>query len=314
MGELADLKSGSAGDPAVSVVIPTRNRWDLLPRRGLRAALNQTGVSLEILVVDDGSEKRAPALESLALANVSVIEANRHVGLAAARNIGIDLARGEWIAFLDDDDLWAPRKLRFLIEALQSSGADFAYSSGVLLDAELKAIHFTPAVPPDQLLEAMLKRCAIEASGSNVVVSAALLQRLGGFDEAFSTAADWEMLLRLAKFGRGVAVQKPLVAYCPSSWLLEEEQHFREECERLAQVHPEVSVDWAGWDRWAAESFHLAGRYAAAAARYLSAGLRHATPRTLGLAGRASLRMPVRRHLRTAPVDEMEQWLMPYRA
>ena len=280
--ELGGSKVADPVDPLVTVVIPTRDRWDVLPRMGLKAALAQLGVSFEIVIVDDGSIERPPPLAAFTLPNVRLVQAERHSGPATARNIGIAHARGRWLAFLDDDDLWAPGKLSSLVQALRSSGADFAYSSGVLLDAGLRPIEFTPAVPVEELFGAMQERCAIEASGSNVVASAALLARIGGFNESFSTAADWEMLFRLAKAGRAVAVEDPLVAYCPAPGYWK-----RISASGMSvsgwQVHPEVSVDWSGRDRWVAESFYRAGRYGAAASRYLAAGLRHRAPRILGL-------------------------------
>src|SRR5439155_20114090 len=105
--------------PEVSVVIPRRNRWPLLAAHALPSALCQEEVELEVIVVDDGSTDGTPSrLELLADSRLHVRPLEKSRGVAAARNAGIEEARGEWIAFLDDDDLWSPRKLRTHVDAL----------------------------------------------------------------------------------------------------------------------------------------------------------------------------------------------------
>src|SRR5215213_295324 len=97
--------------PDATIIIPTRDRPDWLPRT-LLSALEQQGTEAEIIVVDDGST--TPVSERLtreAQSRLRVLRNPSSLGVARARNRGIDEARGEWIAFLDDDDVWAPNKL-----------------------------------------------------------------------------------------------------------------------------------------------------------------------------------------------------------
>ena len=98
----------SAGKPDVSVVVPTRDRWTLLDAT-LTSALAQQGVNFEIIVIDDGSSSQPPPMPALTDPRVRLIRNAGPHGVARARNLGIDQARGQWIAFLDDDDVWAPR-------------------------------------------------------------------------------------------------------------------------------------------------------------------------------------------------------------
>ena len=94
----------------VSVIIPTFNRSRLVAE-AVASALAQEAVALEVIVVDDGSEDDTPTvLTSLGVAVRPVFQA--HAGVSAARNTGIRMARGEWLAFLDSDDLWLPQKLQ----------------------------------------------------------------------------------------------------------------------------------------------------------------------------------------------------------
>src|SRR5216684_3578198 len=121
--------------PEVSVVIPTRNRWGLLSRSGLAAALMQKGVDLEIIVVDDGSTDETPGrLAALENPRVRVIRHDQRQGVARARNRGVAEAESEWVAFLDDDDLWSPDKLRRQLELANGSSAGFVYGAAIALD------------------------------------------------------------------------------------------------------------------------------------------------------------------------------------
>src|SRR5437870_2723711 len=108
-------QSPSSSMPSISVIVPTRLRHHLLPR-ALRSLLAQTYSDFEILVVDDNpSEKRVssdPALASLLKhPKVRVLVHEQPRNAAAARNVALREARGEWISYLDDDDAYQPAKL-----------------------------------------------------------------------------------------------------------------------------------------------------------------------------------------------------------
>ena len=98
--------------PKVSVVLPTFERWPLL-LRALTSVLDQTDVDLEVLVIDDCSSDGTPArLGAIADPRLRVLRQETNQGVARARNRAIEAAQGEWVAFLDDDDFWAPTCLR----------------------------------------------------------------------------------------------------------------------------------------------------------------------------------------------------------
>ena len=114
--EVPIVEASASGRSSVSVVIPTCNRARMVAA-AVRSALAQTHAPLEVLVVLDGPESRgaqntADALAEIDDARLRLISLDAHVGGAEARNIGVREARGHWIAFLDDDDLWLPSKLR----------------------------------------------------------------------------------------------------------------------------------------------------------------------------------------------------------
>src|SRR5688500_12055006 len=94
--------------PAVSVVIPTYNRAQFLPR-AISSALSQEGVDLELLVVDDHStDGTQQLLGTFGDPRLRTFRNERNEGVSRSRNWAIQEARGRWIAFLDDDDVWAP--------------------------------------------------------------------------------------------------------------------------------------------------------------------------------------------------------------
>ncbi|HEX4773754.1 MAG TPA: glycosyltransferase family 2 protein [Bryobacteraceae bacterium] len=104
----------------VSVVIPTRSRPDLV-RRAIESVLEQTLTNFEVVVIVDGPDPITVAtLQKLNDPRVRCIELERNVGGAEARNVGIRESRGEWIAFLDDDDEWLPTKLEAQLRVTES--------------------------------------------------------------------------------------------------------------------------------------------------------------------------------------------------
>ncbi|MFA5883136.1 MAG: glycosyltransferase family A protein [Acidimicrobiia bacterium] len=123
------------GRPSVSVVVPTRNRADLLPR-ALRSVLDQTYRDFELVVIDDGStDATASVRRSVADPRLVWLE-GPHAGVSSARNLGVRHARADWIAFLDDDNVWLPRYLERQVATGNQSGAEVVYCLGADVGAD----------------------------------------------------------------------------------------------------------------------------------------------------------------------------------
>ena len=109
-------------EPLVSVIIPTKNRPHLVAR-AVHSALTQSLHKIEVIVVVDGPDDTTlQVLNQINDPRLKVCTLSRHLGVSGARNVGIHEARSQWIAFLDDDDEWLPRKLEIQLQtALQST-------------------------------------------------------------------------------------------------------------------------------------------------------------------------------------------------
>src|SRR6476660_5040635 len=198
--------------PEVSVVLPTRNRSSML-MQAVSSALSQEGVQLEVIVIDEGSSDDTP--ERLARIDddrLGVIRHERPKGVAPARNAAIARARGGWIAFLDDDDLWAPDNLRTQLAAAGSGAHSLSYCRRIEIDEQGFVLHLSHRVHADDLARRMLSNNVI-GGPSGVLVRTDLLERVGAFDESFSALADWDLWIRAAAGGTAVACPEPLVAY-----------------------------------------------------------------------------------------------------
>lgn len=311
--------------PEITVVIPTRDRWHMLSRT-LPGVLRQEGVDLEAVVVDDGSrDGTADQLARLDDERLRYVSHPTPEGVARARNSGINEARGAWVAFLDDDDLWAPRKLRTQLDTATRLGARFVYCSAVVVDGALNVLLDAPAPGPTDLLPRLLSVSLIPAGPSNVIVERGLLRELGGFDERLASLADWDLWIRLAARTTAAVCPETLVAYVEHGenmqrggleirereFLYMAEKH-RDLCERFG-----VAFGGPSLERSAARHQRLRGQRLASARTYLHASAKHREPALAARAVIALLGEPVTqlvRRLRGRALIARPDWLDFYPA
>jgi len=258
--------------PEVSVVIPTYNRPGLL-RRAVTSALGQDDVRLEVIVVDDGSSPRvtADALPS----GVTIVRNSEDGGVATARNLGAQLAQTPWLAFLDDDDWWAPDHLCRLLSVANASAAGFAYAGRWNVNLATGEVTLSPALPAQELATRLLHENAV-GTPSGVIVQRSLYLDVGGSDPSLAAMADWDLWIRLAGVARGVASPVATVAYAVhdqnmSSDIPQLLTEFTRLTERHAQACQRNRVRFGdvGFPRWIARLYRDEGRRVRAASWYL---------------------------------------------
>jgi glycosyltransferase involved in cell wall biosynthesis len=196
-------------EPLVTVVIPTRDRQELVAS-AVASVLGQGYARLEVLVVDDGSEPPVVRAALPADERVQLLRLESPRGSGAARNIGIQRAKGSLVAFLDDDDAWRPDMLGRLVEALVSHGegtgaAECGYD---LWEDGRVTFRYVPD-PGRDLRRMLLERPALQPS--TVLARRSALEELGGFDETLQRTEDWELWIRLADRYDVVVVPEVLV-------------------------------------------------------------------------------------------------------
>ena len=203
--------------PAFSVIVPA---FDSRGRIGstLRSVLAQSRRDLELIVVDDGSaDGTADEAEAFAETDPRVIVLRQeNAGTAAARNAGLDVARGRYVSFLDDDDLWLPGFLERAGAALERTpGAGLAYCDAWVVDATTGLVggrtaleRFAPAIrrlpralSAERTLTALLRINFLTTCA--VTVRRDAVEAAGCFDTAIRGSDDWDLWLRIAGAGHG---------------------------------------------------------------------------------------------------------------
>lgn len=187
-----------AESPLVSAVIPTYNNADLVCD-GVAGALAQTHQPIEVIVVDDGSTDNTLDRLKRFGSEVQIIR-QEHAGPAVARNAGIHASSGEYVAFLDADDLWLPEKVARCVALLEANAdAGVAYTGVRIFEMDTGLRYLL-----DQYAGSgqMARDLFVECRGVNtstLVVRKKCLDAVSGFDEDFFRAQDWDLMIRLAE-------------------------------------------------------------------------------------------------------------------
>jgi glycosyltransferase involved in cell wall biosynthesis len=257
-------------------------------QQALASALDQD-VELEVIVVDDGSaDDTQEVLSRIDDDRLTVIRNEQPMGVARARNAAIERAKGEWIAFLDDDDLWAPGKLRTQLDHSHTHDHVLCFSTIVYL-GEANSVRHITRVEGEPDVSRVLLVDNIVGGPSGVLVRADVLRRVGGFDDRLSALADWDLWIRATRSGTVGICAAPLVAYrhhdesmtkaeagtILAQFELMQEKHGQE----AADAGVELGAEWRR--RWQASQELASGHRLRAARGYVRSALRTRNPRDL---------------------------------
>ncbi len=291
---------------SISVVVPTYNRGPLV-RSTLDSVLAQTLPPLEVIVVDDGSTDGTPDwIEAHYGTRVRVIRQDNG-GVARARNLGLERACGEFIAFLDHDDLWLPSKLSLQLEAMQSNPrVGVVYSSWAAVDeagAEMPPIiqwqrqwWWRPRdgnAYPWTLLPHPLGFVRNPIVSMSVpLIRTDLLRSVGGFDPRTVPSDDWDLWIRLSKICEFACVDQELVHYVHHD--LQQHKHMEAAYASALIILRKYRVGWTRhpWLRFKQQCYRrtcFALTYHARAAIAVEQGER---ARLIGLALKATIQRP----------------------
>jgi len=211
--ETQDQGPGHVSPPLISVVIPSYNRAALI-EKSIASIEQQSFRDFEIIVVDDGSsDDTEQVVTGLKNPHLTYIRHPQNRGANAARNTGIQAARGEFIAFQDSDDTWHPDKLEKQQQALAAHSADICFCAftrlhnGTESQVPKPGYHIQPGC--HKLHTTLLRGNFI--SCQTLLVKRQLLLSVGLFDEDLPRLQDWEICLRLARSHPIVYVDESLV-------------------------------------------------------------------------------------------------------
>lgn len=200
----------------VSVIIPTYRRPQALTK-AIESVKKQTYSCWEIIVVDDNEPlgiDRGLTTEIMKQYDndqrVQYVCHDKNKGACKARNTGLDAAKGEFVAFLDDDDLWVETKLEVQVAALSHSDDQICYSD---MYQEYRGLrrYFT-CVDDSNLYMSLLKQ-GFGICTSALLISTQAMRSVGGFDNNLPSMQDYDLLLRLTKKYTAIRIAKPLLTY-----------------------------------------------------------------------------------------------------
>jgi glycosyltransferase involved in cell wall biosynthesis len=199
----------------ISVIIPSRNRPQML-REAVASVLSQTFPYVEIIIVLTGGDAATTdaAHELSERTGVKVI-ATEPLGISATRNRGLADATGEWVSFLDDDDLWLPDKLERQMEMANLTGADVVTTNWVIFDetGDIEQWRPTGANPLPKGLSYAEAFILNNFGSVGCLIRTRALRSLGGFDVSLKAGEDWDMWRRLSHGHTIVYLDIPLIRY-----------------------------------------------------------------------------------------------------
>lgn len=198
----------------LSVIIPTRNRCEQL-KRAVNSILNQTWNNIEIIIIDDASTDNTAQYVTELITNnkyVKFISNDKAIGGSRSRNLGINIATGYYIGFLDDDDTWHPQKAYKQISLLTTSKKYSATTCNFKIIYHNFPINRIKKIPQSSDSQDILKSNYLGGASMCLTYKHLLLQ-VNGFDESLLSCQDWDIWVKLQNLGKIGIINEVLVDY-----------------------------------------------------------------------------------------------------
>ena len=203
------------GSELISVILPVYNCGQLI-ESSVSSVLAQTYRNLELIIVDDASDDNTSEIcHSLAEKDdrIKVITNTNNSGALKARSIAVDIAKGEWVAFIDADDLWEPEKIEKQLMLRNETGCDLVYTASAFINASGKQYSWVMHVPSEVDYRRLLKQ--------NIISNSSVLTRKKDYikylpskdisNRMHEDFACWLCMLRDGRTARGI--DEPLITY-----------------------------------------------------------------------------------------------------
>lgn len=201
----------------VTAIITTYKRHPSIVQRAVQSVINQTYKDIEIIIVDDSPTEYTYRTEVKKIIyeldpSIIYIQNKKNIGACASRNVGAELARGEILGFLDDDDEWCPEKIERMIECFDQPQIALVYCGAKSINEKNEENEIIKEWRKGHIYKSLLQYNYIGSTSFPLVRREAFIQ-VGGFDTELCSSQDHDMWLRLAKDYEVDYVKETLVKY-----------------------------------------------------------------------------------------------------
>ncbi|HEV2123046.1 MAG TPA: glycosyltransferase [Chloroflexota bacterium] len=199
--------------PLVSVIMPAYNAEQWI-EAAIVSVKAQSHRDVQLIVVDDGSTDATASIVRSVAPEASLLSQSNQ-GVSAARNAGIAAAKGDYIAFLDADDSWLPRKLERQLQVfLQNPDAGLVHTGSIEVDkCDTVLAEKLDGAEGWAAVDLFLYRRAVVGGGSSAMIRSQVCQTVGAFSTDLSTTADWDYYIRIAEHFEFSFVREGLIRY-----------------------------------------------------------------------------------------------------
>lgn len=258
----------------VSVIIPTHNRPKLL-RRAVESVERQTYSPIELIVVNSPETSEINGTVKTADIYTSQYVDAEAESVSAARNIGVERANGEYIAFLDDDDEWEPEKIERQLNRVDKTGAEVCHTGVKKVSSEGALRAVSQPTHEGKVTKQLLLPKKLYDTPSAVLVSKEIFEQAGGFDEELTFYEEMDFYIRISLYSDFCTVPDPLVIkYAETPMQMSQDiERQRSNIDYFLKKHRDLAqeFDQSTESQMIAGMWHSVGRTAANQGMYITA-------------------------------------------